>query len=134
MGYSQNLYSIVKNVLGREGQPATLVQQAKGGSTYDPDTAENVPAAPTQSPVRVILLDYALITNGTVSRTNSLIEADDKECYMDAKDALGNDLVDKPSPTGDTLIVGGVTWRIMNVKEVNPNGSYTVMYNLLLRK
>lgn len=135
MGYSQNLYSIVKNILGREGQSATLVQQPKGTQgTYDVETGVFTGSAPVSTTVKVVVLDYALITNGKVVSNNTLIESNDKECYMDAKSSLGVDLASKPSPTGDTLVINGETWRIMNVKEVNPSGSYTVMYNLLLRK
>lgn len=127
-----NLYRMVYSMLQREGTTATLTQQSTTG-TYDPTTSSYTPGTPTTTTVKVVLLDYSASQNGTYVNENTLIQANDKQCYMDAK-VNGVDLVKKPSPAGDTLTVNGETYRIMNCKEYNPTGSYTIMWDLLLRK
>ena len=127
-----NMYRMVLNILSREGTTATLNQLAATG-TYVPSTGAYTPAATVSTTVKVVLLDYSATTSGLSTYTNTVIQAGDKQCYMDAK-TDGVDLATKPSPAGDTLIVNGVTWRIMNVKEYNPTGSRTIMFDLLLRR
>lgn len=127
-----NLYRMVYNILRREGTTATLTQLAASG-TYDPTTSSYTPAASVTTSVKVVLLDYSASQNGTYVNENTLIQANDKQCYMDAK-INGVDLATKPSPAGDTITAAGQTYRILNVKEYNPTGAYTIMYDLLLRK
>lgn len=127
-----NMYRMVRSILSREGTTATLTQQAQSG-TYNPATGEYTVSTPTNKTVKVVLLDYSASQNGLSVSPNTLIQVGDKQCYLDGK-TNGVDLTVKPSPAGDTLTVGGVTYRIMNVKEYNPSGSYTIMYDLLLRK
>ena len=126
-----SLYRMVYGILAREGATATLTQLGATG-TYDPTTSSYTPATPVTTPVKVVLLDYSATTSGLTTRDGCLIEDGDKQCYMDAK-TNGVDLTVKPSPAGDTITVAGVVWRIMGVKEYNPSGSYTIMYDLLLR-
>lgn len=127
-----NLYRMVYNILRREGTTATLTQLGATG-TYDPTTSSYTPAASVTTTVKVVLLDYSITQSGTSVNENTLIQQGDKRCYMDAK-VNGVDLATKPSPAGDTITVAGQTYRILNVKEYNPTGAYTIMYDLLLRK
>lgn len=127
-----NLYRMIYNILKREGTTATLTQQGTTG-TYDPTTSKYTPATPVTTTVKVVLLDYSITQSGTSVNENTLIQAGDKQAYLDAK-INGVDLTTKPSPAGDTITVAGQTWRIMNVKEYNPTGSYTIMFDCLLRK
>ncbi len=75
--------------------------------------------------------NYMSYCSGGTSET--LIEANDKQCYMDAKATNGTDISRAVSAV-DHLVIDGETWRVMNVKEYNPSGSYTIMYDLMLRK
>jgi len=127
-----NLYRMVFSILRREGVTASLVQIGATG-TYDPTTSSYTPSASVTTPVKVVLLDYSATQNGLSVNENTLIQIGDKQCYMDAK-TNGVDLATKPSPAGDTITVAGQMWRIMNVKEYNPTGSYTIMFDCLLRK
>lgn len=123
---------MIFNILQREGTTATLTQAGTDG-VYDPSTSTHTPSTSVVTTVKVALLDYSTQRAGLSVNDNTLIQIGDKQCYMDAK-VSGVDLAKKPSPAGDTLTVGGVTYRIMNVKEYNPSSGYTIMYDLLLRK
>ena len=57
--FSNNLYSVVKNVMDATGVDATLICPATD-ATYDPDTSSYV-GTETTYPVRVILMDFALM-------------------------------------------------------------------------
>jgi len=127
-----SLYRMVYGILVREGTTATLTQLATSG-VYDPSTSSYTPTVSVTTPVKVVLLDYSASQNGLSVNENTLIQQGDKQCYMDAK-TNGVDLATKPSPAGDTITVAGQTYRILNVKEYNPSSSYTIMYDLLLRK
>ncbi len=134
MSFSTNLYSVVKNVMAKGSQTATLVQEQKSTEgSYNPDTGEFTKATATSTTVRVVLIDYALTSNGLQTKSGTLIEANDKQCYMDAKATNGTDISRAVSAV-DHLVIDGETWRVMNVKEYNPSGSYTIMYDLMLRK
>ena len=127
-----SLYRMVFGILQREGTTANLSQACSTGF-YDTATSTYTPATPVVTTVKVALLDYSATQSGLSVNENTLIQAGDKNCYMDAK-VNGVDLAKKPSPAGDTLTVNGETWRILNVKEYGPTGSYTIMFELLLRK
>ena len=127
-----SLYRMVYSILQREGTTATLTQVGSSG-TYNPATSAYTPATPVTTTVKVALLDYSATQSGLSVNENTLIQIGDKLCYMDAK-VNSVDLAKKPSPAGDTLTVGGITYRILNVKEYGPTGSYTIMFELLLRK
>lgn len=124
----QNLLRMVRSILAREGVDATLVQPSTTG-VYNPATGAYTPATPATNTIRVALVDFGNITNGLTTHNGTLIEAGDKQAYAD-----GHSLTTKISPTGDTLTIGTTTWRIMSVREYNVTGSYSILYDLLLRK
>lgn len=130
MSISNGLYLMAQKMLAREGQSATLYQVDTDASDYDPSTGLNTPSAPLQTPVKIILLDFAILANGLQPKPNTLIEANDKQCYMSAEVFPKH-----PSPVGDYLVdSSGNRWAIKLVKEYNLNGSQAIMFDLLVRK
>ena len=123
-----SLYRMIYNILSREGTTATLTQAGATGS-YNPATSTYTPATSVTTTVKVALLDYSATQSGLSVNENTLIQAGDKQAYVD-----GNNLTTKISPAGDTLTIGTTVWRIMNVKEYNVNNSFSILYDLLLRK
>jgi hypothetical protein len=113
--------------MDREGKDAQIVQVGKDG-TYDPTTGSYSDTDVTTA-CRIIMFDFALLTNGVQTKAGTLIEANDKQVYMTAPLLVG-----KPSATGDYLLINGKQWRIMLIKEYNPTTSQTIMYDLLVRK
>lgn len=123
-----NLYRMVYGILKREGTTATLTQLGVGG-VYDPTTSSYTPSASVVTTIKVALLDYSATTSGQSTYTNTVIQSGDKQAYCD-----GSTLATKISPAGDTLTIGTDVWRIVNVKEYNVNNSFSILYDLLLRK
>lgn len=123
-----SLYRMVRSILSREGTTATLTQLATTG-TYNPAASTYVPAASVSTTVKCVLLDYSATQSGQSTYNNTIIQQGDKQAYVD-----GNALATKISPAGDTLTVGSDVWRIVNVKEYNPSNSFSILYELTLRK
>lgn len=125
---SANMYSVVKNVMARTGVSATLICPS-GGNTYDPNTS-TVTYSEVEYPVRVIVMDFALITNGLVVEKNSLISSNDKQVYMDATQSNGSQPALPVTANGCKLRVGSKEYRITVVKQYNPSTLSTIMYDL----
>jgi len=128
MSMQNNLYRMVHGILAREGMTASLTQLGVGG-VYDPATSSYTPSASVVTPIRVALLDYSNIANGLTTHGNTLVESGDKQAYAD-----GHSLTTKISPTGDTITIGTEVWRIMSVREYNVTTTFSILYDLLLRK
>lgn len=107
------------------GQVATLRRVVLG--EYDTDTGKPAVLSDTSYTCYVALFDYSLQGSGISNEPGSLIQAGDKQILLPAYG-----LAITPAP-GDTLIVGGVTWNIKNVKELNPAG-VPILYDLNGRK
>jgi hypothetical protein len=132
---SNRIYEMASRRLKQEGQILTYSYVIIGSDDYDPATGTNVvtPAATFQ--VYGIFLDYNNINHGLMTKTGQVIEKNDKQLYMAGCDIDGVQLILKPSPTGDTITdIHGTVWRIKNVKEYNPTGSKTGMYDMLVTR
>ena len=119
---AENLYTIVNEVLARVGTDAVLSDPS--GSDYDPETGEVIPIT-TDYPVRVAVMDFALISNGGLVDKNSLRASQDKQVYLD-----GRNLPFKIQANKHTLTAGGTTYRITVIKEYNPSLESHIMYDL----
>jgi len=130
MTISTGLYQMAMRMLYREGQSAFLHQVDMSGGTYNYATGINTPVADVVTPVRIILLDFAILANGLQPKPNSLIESNDKQCYMSAETFPRH-----PSPVGDYIVDSvGNKWTIKLVKEYNLTGAQPIMFDLLVRK
>lgn len=103
------------------GQVAALRRIVLGD--YDTNTGKPEVLSDTSHPCYVVLFDYSLQGSGISSEPGSLIQAGDKQILLPAYG-----LAIAPAP-GDTLIVGGATWNVTNVKELNPAGT-PILYDL----
>ena len=123
-----NMYYMIHRILQREGANVSLVQQGSGG-TYNPATGEYSVSTPVTTTVKAAFIDYSNVTNGLTTHMNTIVESGDKQAYID-----GHTLPSKISPAGDTIIVGTTVWRVMSVREYNLSGSFSILYDLLLRR
>lgn len=125
---SANLYSVVKNTMTRTGTDATLVIPS-GIQSYDPSTG-TVTEADVTYPVRVIVMDFALISNGTLTDRGTLITSTDKQVFMDATQSDGSQPTQPILADGCKLVVGSTTYRITVVKQYNPTTTASIMFDL----
>lgn len=127
MSLSANLKKIVTSVMAKTGTDATLICPSVG--VYDYDT-NSVVSTPVTYPVRVIVMDFALISNGALADKNTLIASSDKQVYMDMTQSDGTQPHITLESTGYSLQVGSTTYRITVVKQYNPSTSSCIMYDL----
>lgn len=120
--FAEDLYGMVSEILAEVGTNATLSDPT--GSEYDTETGEVIPTT-TDYTVRVVVMDFALISNGGLVDKNSLRASQDKQVYLD-----GRNLPFKIQANKHTLTAGGTTYRITVVKEYNPSLASHIMYDL----
>ena len=107
--------------LAKKGRDVILRQIEEG--TYDTDQGSVSAAAPTDKTLKGVLFDFA---SGQTTVRGTLIEAGDKELYLEAKAGV------VPSQR-DQILVGADIYKIIAVGEINPAG-VPVLYQLHLRK
>jgi hypothetical protein len=108
--------------LAKKGRDVILRQMAAAG-TYDTDQGSVSAAAPTDSTLKGVLFDFA---SGQTTVRGTLIEAGDKELYLEAKAGV------VPSQR-DQILVGADTYKVVSMGEINPAG-VPVLYQLHLRR
>jgi len=107
--------------LARKGRDVILRQIAEG--TYDTDTGAVTAPAPTDSTLNGALFDFAA---GVTTVRGTLVQAGDKELYLEAKAGI------VPNPR-HLVVVGADTYKVLSMVEINPAGT-PVLYTLHLRK
>lgn len=107
--------------LARKGRDVILRKIAEG--TYDTDTGAVSAPAPTDVTLKGVLFDFGA---GLTTVRGTLIEAGDKEMYLEAKAGV------VPSQR-DQVLVGADTYKVLSMGEINPAG-VAILYTLHLRK
>ena len=125
MTFYSNLAATAQRLVNQFGGPVTLRRPDAG--TYDPVTGEGTAGAPTDYPLKGLLLDYKSIGSGMKYAEGTEIRADDKRLLLAAEG-----LAITPEPT-DRAIVGAVSYQVVNIKKINPAGT-PVLYELQVRK
>lgn len=89
----------------------------------------------TDYPITITLNDFPQANSGMKSRFGTLIEADDKEMLMQPIDKA-NFSVTAPSihANRDLVIINGVEWKILALKEINPSGANAILFDMHLRR
>lgn len=121
MDYAKLANTALK-LLTKRGQNVTLRTTTVGA--YDPAAGTSATTA-TDTTRKGAIFDYNLVTYGNDLINNTLIQAGDKRLYLDA-----NGVAPK---LNDQVIIGGVTWQIKNIKDVNPAGT-PVIYDCTIRR
>ena len=109
---------------------ATYTSNTPG--TYSPLTGANANVSFIQ-PVRAVLMDLTLQSNGLSLKYGTQIQAGDKEAYVLPPHKMGGTMI-APSPGMDTIDIGGVRYSIVTFKELNPTGLDPIVYFLYLRR
>jgi hypothetical protein len=123
MGIS-NIAQVVVNMMLRFGAPVTVVVSE---GTYDPTESENTTTDTTYTPNGMVL-DYTLQSNGSQTLPNTLIEAGDKQIFLEPLDGM-------PAlrPGKDHVVLGSDKYKIVTVKELNPSQAANTLIELLVR-
>lgn len=97
---------------------------------YDPNTG-TVITTTIEAPVRVILMDLTLQSNGYSVKYGTQVQAGDKEAYVEPTDQLRLMGI---NPATDKLRVGDTTYQVVTSKETNPTGVSAIVYYLYIRR
>jgi len=96
------------------GQEITMRDTVPG--EYDPVTGGSTPDVEVDQPAQAILQDYALQQSGMTYAEGTVIKQGDKKILVAAQGLT-------PPQLTTTVIAGGATWTIVNIKEINPAGT-----------
>ena len=113
------------NMLTKYGGYSTLVSNTY--SSYDDSTS--IAAKVTKKyQVKTLAFDYLTKHSGSTADANSLIRAGDKQIFLLPSVA--------PAPVAvvDSLIHNGRVYNIVFVKDLNPSGSKSILYELFVRE
>ena len=130
MNFSGQFDSTVNRLLNRFGGKGVLTIYSDG--TYSDG---EITKTATNYDVTLAIFDYPQSMAGDKSNFGSLILEGDKQCYMQP--------VEKADPDADSINIkanrdvikiGNVEWKILTLKEINPSGVNTIVYELHLRK
>lgn len=114
------------------GFNATYLQSSEG--TYDPSRGENV-VTTTEIPIRAILLDRTLQSNGIGTQPGSLIQAGDKQLFIQPTQKVDIDATPLVvNPSSDRVRVGADTYKIVTYKEINTTAADQILIELYIRR
>lgn len=113
------------------GSTVTINQVIEGA--YDPATGL-VGTSTIAITTKAILMDLTLQSNGLSTKYGTLVEAGDKELYMQPPHKLNGGPVIQISPASDKVTVAGIAYKIVTLKEINPTGADPILYTLYLRR
>lgn len=113
-------------MMNRFGGQATLLVST-GEETYDPETSTTT-SAETPYQVRIIAQDYIQKTNGFIAQVGGMVQTGDKQFFIQP-----DDLIPMPRPGVDTIIFEGRKWNINTIKDYNPSGTKSYMYEVFAR-
>ncbi len=99
----------------------------KSTSVYDPNTSENV-VTEKRYAMKAIVLDYINRLEGIAQQSNTLIRTGDKQVFL-----YPSQYVKDIDPTSDKLQIGNKVYDIVVVKEMHPNLSNTLYWELYVR-
>lgn len=130
MGALSNFDGVVLRMMAKFGGTATV--NIYGAPVYnDGEAVENV----RQIEMKVLIFDYPQTNAGEKSQFNTSIMEGDIQCFAQPTNKA-NELVTQPTiqANRDTVVLNEVTWKIHNMKQVNPSGINNVLYEFHLRK
>ena len=131
MALLDKIAAMTQKFLNREGQTVTVYFVDNSVDDYNPSTGTNTPSTDTSVVTKAVLLPFLFETRGDTTYSGTLIEKEDRECYLSTKVAFPR----QPNGAGDYLIdAEGTKWRILVSKPHNPSGVLEIMYKLLLRR
>lgn len=135
----------VSDLIAELGGPVTYYHTL-GNNPYDSNASSGVydPATgqfttPTyEYQLKGILLDLSLNRNGMGAKEGTLIQEGDKVLYAQPNSLM----LERITPSGffmenvaaDRVKIGAVSYRVYNVKTINPTGADTIVCEFYLRR
>ena len=123
--------AVVLEVISEVGAIMTYTKLSQG--VYDPATG-SVDVSSNPIPVKAMLLDLTLQSNGLSTKYGTDIQTGDKEAYFIPPMKFGGPSI-TVDPVNDKFTApDGTVYTIVTFKEINPSGSNPILYSLYLRR
>lgn len=123
-GFYEEMAGVALDLISEFGQTITLRDTVPG--EYDPVSGAQTPDVEVDQAAQAILQDYALQQAGMSYAEGTTIRQGDKKIMVAAQGLT-------PPQLTTTVIAGGATWTIVNIKEINPAGT-PLVYELQGRR
>lgn len=89
----------------------------------------------TDYPVNIAINDFPQANSGEKSKFGTLIQADDKEVLAQPLNKADPNVTQPDIQANrDLVIINGVEWKILALKEINPSGTNTILFDMHLRR
>jgi hypothetical protein len=98
-----------------------------GEGTYDPATSTTTPST-TEYVIRLLAQDYIQRAGGIATAIGGLVMTGDKQFWIKPEDG-----VPLPRPGVDFIIYEGKRWTVTTVKDMNPSGGKSYVYEVYAR-
>ena len=86
-------------------------------------------------PVNIAINDFPQANSGEKSKFGTLIQADDKQLMMQPINKADPDATQPNIQANrDLVIINGTEWKILALKEINPSGVNTILFDMHLRR
>lgn len=138
MSYASPFDKVVVKYMARFGFDVNIVRNITDESEYDVSTGTYL-VSEQLIPVRGMLWDLTLQSNGTSNVGKSLIEAGDKQLLIQPpaksdkyyySEFVSSDIV----PGRDFVRINDDTYKIVTFKEYNPTASDSILWECYIRK
>jgi len=120
------LIRTVLTMMSRYGGDARLVVDT-GESTYDPETSKTTSAIKEYN-IRVLAQDYIQKTSGITTQLGTLVKTGDKQFFIQPDED-----VPMPRPGVDFIVFEGKQWTVTTIKDYNPSGAKSYVYEVYAR-
>lgn len=133
--YLDKFTRIVKKEMDRYGFDLDIIRTTPS-TEYDP-LNPLAPAEETLFPCRGILFDLTLQSNGDTFRPNSLINAGDKQLFIQPPEDDGfynTNETDVVLPNRDKIKIGNKMYKIITFKQLNPSATDSVLFECYIRQ
>lgn len=128
----------IDSMMADFGTNAFLVTQLDTGE-YDAEAGVK-PVVTSQIPIRGIIMDLTLQSNGLGTKVRTMIQAGDKVFYVKPTDyllpILMPDGVLAVDSTDDRVVIGKATYKVVTMKIMDPDASGTapILFELYLKR
>lgn len=130
MNFLSQFDNVVRDMIGMAGGAGTL-RVFTDGVYVDGE----VTCTSTDYAVNIAINDFPQANSGDKSKFGTLIESSDKELLMQPINKADPDATQPNIQANrDLVIINGTEWKILALKEINPSGVNTILFDMHLRR
>lgn len=130
MNFTSQFDTVVRDMMGLAGGTGTLRVFTDG--TY---VDGEVTRTSTDYTVNITINDFPQANSGEKSKFGTLIQSDDKQLMMQPINKADTTATQPNIQANrDLIIINGIEWKILALKEINPSGVNAILFDMHLRR